>query len=63
MATSRADIFRGALSLNERDRADLIAALIESRKSRKALRKLGVSILSGVPRTSNLVPFRAFHGR
>lgn len=30
MATSRADIFRGALSLNERDRADLIAALIES---------------------------------
>lgn len=30
MATSRDDIFRGALSLNERDRADLIAALIES---------------------------------
>jgi len=30
MATSRDDIFRGALSLGERDRADLIAALIES---------------------------------
>lgn len=30
MATSRDDIFRGALSLNERDRADLVAALIES---------------------------------
>jgi putative addiction module component (TIGR02574 family) len=30
MATSRDDIFRGALSLNERDRADLVAALIDS---------------------------------
>ena len=30
MATSRDDIFRGALSLAERDRADLIAALIDS---------------------------------
>lgn len=30
MATSRDDIFRRALSLAERDRADLIAALIES---------------------------------
>lgn len=30
MATSRDDVFRGALSLNERDRAELIAALIES---------------------------------
>jgi len=30
MATTRDDIFRGALSLSERDRADLIAALIES---------------------------------
>jgi putative addiction module component (TIGR02574 family) len=30
MATSRDDIFRGALSLSERDRAELIAALIES---------------------------------
>ena len=30
MATSRDDIFRGALSLAERDRADLIGALIDS---------------------------------
>jgi hypothetical protein len=30
MVTSRDDIFRGALSLGKRDRADLIAALIES---------------------------------
>lgn len=30
MVTSRDDIFRGALSLSESDRADLIAALIES---------------------------------
>ena len=30
MATSRDDIFRSALSLAERDRADLIAALIDS---------------------------------
>lgn len=30
MATSRDDIFRDALSLAERDRADLIAALIDS---------------------------------
>ncbi len=30
MATSRDDIFRGALSLSERDRADLITALIDS---------------------------------
>jgi putative addiction module component (TIGR02574 family) len=30
MATSRDDIFRGALSLAEHDRADLIAALIDS---------------------------------
>lgn len=30
MATNRDDIFRGALSLSGEDRADLIAALIES---------------------------------
>lgn len=30
MVTNRDDIFRGALSLSERDRADLNAALIES---------------------------------
>lgn len=30
MATSRDDIFRGALALAARDRADLIAALIDS---------------------------------
>lgn len=30
MATNRNEIFREALSLRERDRADLIAALIES---------------------------------
>jgi len=30
MATSRDDIFRGALSLAEQDRADFIAALIDS---------------------------------
>lgn len=30
MATSRDNIFRGALSLSEGDRTDLIAALIES---------------------------------
>jgi putative addiction module component (TIGR02574 family) len=30
MVKSRDDIFRGALSLSENDRADLIAALIES---------------------------------
>ena len=30
MATSRDDIFRGALALAERDRADLIGALIDS---------------------------------
>jgi putative addiction module component (TIGR02574 family) len=30
MATSRDDIFRGAFALAERDRADLIAALIDS---------------------------------
>jgi len=30
MASSRDDIFRGALSLAERDRADLIGALIDS---------------------------------
>ena len=30
MATSRDDIFQGALSLAERDRADLIGALIDS---------------------------------
>jgi len=30
MASSRDDIFRGALSLAERDRADLVGALIDS---------------------------------
>lgn len=30
MANSRDDIFRGALSLSEQDRAELIAALIDS---------------------------------
>lgn len=30
MVTNRDDIFRGALLLDEQDRADLIAALIES---------------------------------
>jgi putative addiction module component (TIGR02574 family) len=30
MATTRDDIFRGALSLAERDRSDLIAALVDS---------------------------------
>ena len=65
MVTSREDIFRGALSLSEEDRADLIAALIESlvRKSKRASRKPGASRLSGARRSLSPALSRAFHGR
>ena len=53
MATSRDDIFRGALSLSESDRADLIAALIESLDSDVE------EVWLVVPRTRTVMVYRS----